>query len=113
MIKQIPSAITARPHQKQRAMPLYEFESKGGEVIEALAEPEQRVIEKGGKKYYRRSVQRISIVGKATPPGMAKEILEFYKKKEEKEGARFYSRFSKETIKKAWENDTEPYYDQV
>jgi len=94
-------------------MPLYEFESKDGEVIEALAEPEQRVIEKDGKKYYRRSVQRISIVGKAAPPGMAKEILEFYKKKEEKEGARFYSRFSKETIKRAWENDSEPYFDQV
>lgn len=95
-------------------MPLIEYISSSGEVIELLVQhPVPETVTINGTKY-RRRLSRFNVNGQAKPPSAADDIIKFYYQKELQEGARFRSACTKDEIKKAWiETPTQPYLDKL
>ena len=85
-------------------MPLYEFEDDQGLGVRVnLIRPIKDMDRPLTLTLKRRKVpSRISVVGGAQPATQASEVMAGYYKQEQKNGARFRSRFTKEQIKNAW-----------
>jgi hypothetical protein len=86
-------------------MPLFDFIAADGAIIERLTPHNQTSVVEGGKKYVRATVSRIRIGGVVKPSNQKQEVLAGYYNCECQQGSRFRSKYSKETIKQAWEHD--------
>ena len=87
-------------------MPIYSFESKGGDVIDELVPIGTRQITVRGTSYTRSEVpEGFALTGNAVGiPPQAEQVKEGYYKLEQTEGSRFLrqSQFTTKQIKKAW-----------
>ena len=87
-------------------MPLYSFESEGGDVVEQLVPIGTECIDVDGVKYTRQEVpEGFALTGIAVgTPSQAEQVKDGYYKLEQTQGSRFLkkSQFSVKQIKKAW-----------
>jgi hypothetical protein len=87
-------------------MPLYSFESEGGDVVEQLVPIGTECIDVDGAEYTRQAVpEGFTLVGAASKiPSQAEQVKDGYYKLEQTEGSRFLkkSQFTTKQIKKAW-----------
>ena len=87
-------------------MPLYSFESEGGNIVEQLVPIGTGSIDIDGVKYTRQAVpEGFTLVGAASkPPSQAEQVKDGYYKLEQTQGSRFLkkSQFTTKQIKKAW-----------
>lgn len=83
--------------------PTYEFIGPHGERIERRVRTGVRDVVARGRRYHRAPVQAFAVVGMRGQPDQKDEVFRGYYREELKHGARFPSKYSKETIKRAWE----------
>ena len=87
-----------------RTMPLYDFQNVAtGVRREFLVGSGVRFMKRDGAQW-RRCLSAPYVPRAVRQPGQGEEVLAGYKAKEEREGSRFRSRFSKDQIKRAWMN---------
>lgn len=83
-------------------MPLFDFQNVAtGERREFLVDAGVRFLKRDGAQW-RRCVSAPFVPRGARQPGQREEVLAGYRAKEDREGSRFRSRFSKGQILKAW-----------
>ena len=87
-------------------MPLYSFESEGGDVVEQLVPIGTERIDIDGIRYARQAApEGFALTGNAVGiPSQAEQVKDGYYKLEQSEGSRFLrqSQFTTKQIKKAW-----------
>ena len=87
-------------------MPLYSFESEGGDVVEQLVPMGTERVDIDGAEYTRQEVpEGFALTGNAVGiPSQAEQVKDGYYKLEQTQGSRFLkkSQFSVKQIKKAW-----------
>ena len=84
-------------------MPIYTFIGKGGRTVERLVSAGTREIREDGELFFRgRLPEQFAFPGRNLAPRLEEKIKRGYYKKEESQGARWKSSYSKNTIKKAW-----------
>ena len=87
-------------------MPLYSFESEGGDVVEQLVPIGTERIDIDGIRYTRQAApEGFAMTGIAVGiPSQAEQVKDGYYKLEQSEGSRFLrqSQFTTKQIKKAW-----------
>ena len=87
-------------------MPLYSFESEGGDVVEQLVPIGTGSIDIDGVRYTRQAApEGFALTGIAVGiPSQAEQVKDGYYKLEQTQGSRFLkkSQFTTKQIKKAW-----------
>ena len=87
-------------------MPLYSFESEGGDVVEQLVPIGTARIDIDGIRYARQAApEGFALTGNAVGiPSQAEQVKDGYYKLEQTQGSRFLkkSQFTTKQIKKAW-----------
>jgi hypothetical protein len=87
-------------------MPIYSFESKGGDVIDELVPLGTTKLRVNGKNYTKKEVpDGFALTGIASGmPSQAEQVKDGYYKLEQTMGSKFLSKseFSVKQIKKAW-----------
>ena len=87
-------------------MPIYSFQSSGGDVVDELVPLGTTEIEVNGKKYTKQEVpEGFALTGIAVGiPSQAEQVKDGYYKLEQTQGSRFLkkSTFTTKQIKKAW-----------
>ena len=87
-------------------MPLYSFESEGGDVVEQLVPIGTERIDIDGIRYTRQAApEGFALTGNAVGiPSQAEQVKDGYYKLEQTQGSRFLkkSQFTTKQIKKAW-----------
>lgn len=87
-------------------MPLFDFQNVAtGERREFLVDSSVRFLRKGGAQW-RRCLSAPCVLRGHRPAGQRDEVLAGYRRKEDQEGSRFRSRFSKQQILKTWAPET-------
>lgn len=88
-------------------MPLFIYQSKEGQEVERFFHRDPPAyVRHEGHTYRRTSITRFSAPTQPEPT-QGDAMLKGYHDQECALGSRFRSRFSAETIKRAWQNDTE------
>lgn len=82
-------------------MPIFEFIADDGEVAEAITLPSKNVIEINGKRYRKAPVQSFATPRGLKLPDQKEQVKKGYSRLEDK-GGYWPSRYSKNTIRKAW-----------
>jgi len=85
-------------------MPIYQFKSEGGEVIEEVVPVGTKDIIFDGEKYFRcLEPTGFAFTGNSTGmPSQTEQVRRGYYKLETEGGSGFKSSYSKKQIKKAW-----------
>lgn len=82
-------------------MPIFEFIADDGEVAEAIVQPNRNQIEINGKKFRKAPIQSFSTPRGLRLPDQKEQVKRGYSRLEDK-GGHWPSRYSKNTIKRAW-----------